>query len=507
MKDYTLNNKKGFVLSEEQNQIVDALVNNDYYFNCAQTGFGKTFSTITAAVHKAIERKEDDLNFILLVPNSAVKAFTDTLQKTLGVPFGIYTATKTRVMKNARFHIFNYSSLSANLFGKNATGTNPEFRKLTELYKSSKLWLIADEAHMLQDPKTNQYKLVKAIRQLFEGVWFLTATPILNNIEGLFYMTDLLRPNYFGNIYSFRNKFCTFEDSIFWKYEYGRKVKVVKKSVNGYKNLDTLKQLFKNISIVRSKYYDVEFIYRSVSLSDESKKYYKRASQGIFSGTKIKGTERTKRKQENHAARLHDLQRVVSNSHPDFKYILDGKTSEKERLLLKTVLEVVEKGEATLIYFSYLETLERVKKMLYSLKGKTAITEIFEISGNVGIRARKNVETAICPGSVTLITSAGTESVNLQKANNLIFYEIPFPLREFIQAAGRITRMDSKYDKFNIYILEAESTIDTYKKNRILSNSLAIKTVLGGSNILPTEILELTAEDQKAMREEYLWHG
>ena len=80
------------------------------------------------------------------------------------------------------------------------------------------------------------------------------------------------------------------------------------------------------------------------------------------------------------------------------------------------------------------------------------------------LHKEKQLKQKLGPRSVTLITSAGTESVNLQRANNLIFYEIPFPLRQFIQACGRITRMDSNYDKFQVYILEAEGTIDTYKK-------------------------------------------
>jgi ERCC4-related helicase len=189
----------------------------------------------------------------------------------------------------------------------------------------------------------------------------------------------------------------------------------------------------------------------------------------------------------------------------DFQSLDKEQLTEKEVLLIETVKEVIDRNEAVLIYFSYLETLERIKYIFSRLKEKFNIPHIFEISGNVSQKARKNVEALIKPRDIVLITSAGTESINLQKANNLIFYEVPFPLREFIQAAGRITRTNSKYTEFSIYVLEAEGTIDTYKKNRILANSVAIKSVLGGSNILPTEVLLLSAEDKKAMKEELLW--
>ena len=139
------------------------------------------------------------------------------------------------------------------------------------------------------------------------------------------------------------------------------------------------------------------------------------------------------------------------------------------------------------------------------MQDKLKIPTIHEVTGKISQKKRRAVEDAIQPRDIVLITSAGTESINLQKANNLIFYEIPFPLREFIQACGRITRTNSTYDKFHIYVLEAEGTIDTYKKNRIMSNSIPIKIVVGGSNILPTEILILSEADKQAQKDQLLW--
>lgn len=510
MTDYTLKNKKGMTLLPEQNEIVEALLNNDYFFNCAQTGLGKTITTITAAVHKATAVGNEDMHFVLLVPNSAVKAFVDVLSRNLGVPYSIYSATTTRSSKGARFHIFNYSTLSTTLRDKSNIDKNQYFQRLKDLYKDhDKLWLIADEAHMLQDPNTYQYSLVRSIRHIFSGIWFLTATPILNDLDGFFYMTDLVRPNYFGNIYRFRNKYTIFEDISFWKTKYGKKIEVKKKNPIGFKNLDDLKVEFSKISIIRSRVYDIDFHYRETKLSKYMGEFYRLAAKGLFSGTVKSGKGRTKDKkrkvQENAAPRLHDLQRVVSNSHVEFKALDDSKITEKELLLVKTIEEVINRDEAVLIYFSYLETLERVKYILNKIKEKYRIYNILEVSGGIPQAVRRTVESAINKRSVVLITSAGTESINLQRSNNLIFYEIPFALREFIQASGRITRMGSEYTKFNIYILEAEGTIDTYKKNRIMANSSAIKAVLGGSNVLPTEVLILSSEDRKAMKEEYLW--
>lgn len=512
--DYSLKHKRDYVLSDDQNEIVDFLLRNPFSFNCAQTGFGKTLTTVTAAIHNAVNNKEKDYHYVLLLPGSAVKAFMDTIQKDLGLPVSLYTATKTKVKSNARFHIFNYSTLGKGLNAKSKAemiknlNSNRFFMSLVKLKNEHpNLWLIADEAHALQDPNTIQYTIVQAIRDWFSGIWFLTATPILNDLEGFFHMVTLVRPDFsYGNIYSFRNKYMIFDSNGgYWKTFRGKKTFKKTNELVGYKNLDVLADRFSEFSIIKTKHYDIEFVTRSTKISPEFSKFYKRAGDGLFSGSATKKGKRSV-KQAHAGARLHDLQQVVSNSHPNFVLNSDpDKVTDKEVLLVNTVKEVIDKGEAMLIYFTYIDSLERVKFILNKLKKKLGITDIYEISGSISVHQRRLVEDNIKPGSVTLITSAGTESVNLQKANNLIFYEIPFPIRQFIQACGRIARFNSAYDKFTVYLLEAEGTIDTYKKNRILANITPIKGVIGDSSTLPTTLLEFSLEEVNIMKNEYLW--
>mgnify|MGYP001222494006 CR=1 FL=1 len=513
LRDYTIENKKGIKLTEAQNEIVDALLNNDIYFNCSQTGIGKTLSTLTAAIYKIFERRDDDIHFVLVIPTSAIKAFSDTFSKQLCIPYNIYTATLTRTMKNARFHIFNYSTIGKNtLTNTGRTDTNAYFESLKKLKSEHQnLWLIADEAHSLQDPNTIQYRFMSEIRPLFIGAWFLTATPILNHLDGFYHMVELAKPGFFGGYFRFRNKYYILQKNTIWLKQKGRKKAKPKQIFEqiGYKNLDILQERFSKISIIKARIYNFTINYRSSKLSESMKRFYADAAAGFFSGKIIdsKKSKKTKKsRQEHHGARLHDLQRVVSNSHKDFKALRDKDSlTEKEVLLMKTIKEVIDKNQAVLVYFSYLETVARVKYIIQRLQKAFNIPTIHEISGKISQKERKLVEDSIKPRDIVLITSAGTESINLQKANNLIFYEIPFPIREFIQACGRIMRMNSEFDEFDIYILEAEGTIDTYKKNRIMANSTPIKVVLGGSNILPTEVLILTEEDKKAMKEELLW--
>ena len=493
------------------------MLNNSHSFLCAQTGLGKTFISITAAIHEIIRHPEQNIHVILMLPNAAVKSFTDTIQNILGLPYDIFTPTSTKMMEGSRFHIFTYSSITKDVMTRVKrdtfvrSGTNPYFERMLNIKKQNpNLILIADEAHVMQDTNTLQYAFMKEIRTMFRTMWFLTATPILNDIDGFYYMNELIRPGFWGNIWQFRANYTVTQPTSYFIYDkkQRRRVEKTASEVIGYKNLDILEQRFNEIAIIRSIEYDLNFIYKSTTMSDHFNKMYTLAAEGLFSGTVKPTTKEGKNKDGEavtHGARLHDLQRVVSNSHKDFKYPDPTDLTDKEVLLIKTIQEVISRNESMLIYFTYRDTLERVKELLKLAQGQLHIPKIHEIHGDIKPAARKAVEKNIKPRDVVLITSAGTESVNLQKANNLIFYEVPFALRHFIQACGRITRTDTKHSTFNAYILEVEDTIDTYKKNRIIANSGVIKSVLGGSNALPTSMLNIRLEDIQQMKNEYLW--
>lgn len=515
--NYTLPNKKNFKLSPEQQDIVEFLLQRDYAMNCSQTGIGKTFSTLTAAIHKILERPQDDIHFILLMPLSAVTAFERELQN-LQLPYNLYSARRTKAMKDARFHIFNYSTLPKDVIKKDrrgnvlGIGTNKYFETFKKLRREHpNLWLIADEAHALQDPTTIQYLFVKEMMPLFCGAWFLTATPLLNDVEGLFHMTELIKPTFWGSLYQFKYTYLVLEEKFRWIYDkrQRRSVKQRELEVVGYKNMEQLAQKFSEVAIIRSLHYNVDFIYKTAQLDAAGESFYKIAAEGLFSGmveSKNK-TQGSKKKVEevDFGSRLHDLQRVVSNSHKDFKRFEDDYITEKEVLLFDTIKEIADREEAQLIYFSYRETLERVKYILSKVKDHYGIKNVYEIHGDIPQKRRKQIEKILGPRDIVLITSAGTESINLQRANNLIFYEIPFALRQFIQACGRITRADSQFERFRVYVLEVENTIDTYKKQRIVANSELIQVTMKGSNLLMTGLLQVSLDDVKAMKDELLW--
>ena len=217
-----------------------------------------------------------------------------------------------------------------------------------------------------------------------------------------------------------------------------------------------------------------------------------------------KGLFMTQETKDVWAARLHQLQRIIDNVH-DEHVTNKNQMSSKERCLMKVVSDLMQKGEPILIYFDYKDALDRISYILNELKVYLNIKQILEVSGDISQKQREKVEEQIDTGTIVLLTQAGTESINLQKANTVIFYDIPFAIQTFIQMVGRVTRMDSKYDHQDIYLIEAEGTSDTYRRILLQMNGQLINQIFGKVNTLPLEMKFIDKNISKQLKNALLW--
>ena len=87
----------------------------------------------------------------------------------------------------------------------------------------------------------------------------------------------------------------------------------------------------------------------------------------------------------------------------------------------------------------------------------------------------------------------------------MIFYDTPFSCLTFIQAVGRVTRMDSKFNEQHIHLIGNTGTIDDYKKALIQINGSLIQAIFGNMETLP---LNLTNTDRtliSQLKQKLLW--
>ena len=478
MIDYTL--VKDFPLMKEQNEMIDFAIRRKEAVISGQTGLGKTYTALTLAMHLMLKYKNTAT--IIVCPPKALISFKRELEEKLKVSYSIVSTNENYIKENCRIVLISNTCLEKAV-------------NLILAYKRSNFSLIGivDESHFLQSTTTKQYKQFHNLRPFFTVLYFLTATSCKNNILGMYNMINLLKPNYLGSLSYFKSRYLIIDR---------RKVKITTKKgdkrqnrieeIVGYKNLEELKRLLDNIIIVRQKEYNLKFQYHSVEPNETEVKAYLEASRGSLS----------EKAEDFWSVRLRDISLVIDNIHPDYP---KQKLSTKERLLLACLKANIEDNKSCIIYCAYIEGVNRIKYLLDLFRSQLGIEDIFVIKGGVSLNERKRIEQVIGVHKPLIITSAGGESINLQRANNIIFYDLPYDISATMQVIGRITRVNTKYDTQYIDILELKGTVDTYKRLCLEKNMKLVETLFGKMNTLPITTYDNEQKFMRSLKNLILW--
>lgn len=218
---------------------------------------------------------------------------------------------------------------------------------------------------------------------------------------------------------------------------------------------------------------------------------YKKAVSGIletYNDRKI--NEEGDKEDKTFSARLLDAQYVLNNSY------------HKKECLLHTLKETTNNG--VLVYGFYYNTVEVLDYVL-----STARIPHKEISGHTTDKQCKQAMEWFNENpndKAIILTSAGAQSINLQSTNNFIFYDLPYTSGQFIQAIGRIIRLGSKYEEFNIYIILSKDTLDEYKYNYLGSNQETLQYIQGNPNLFSADLKNPNSEILKQLRKQMLWN-
>ena len=444
------------------------------------TGLGKTYTAVTLATQLMLKNR--DLVTVIIAPPKALLSFEKELTEKLNVSYSIISTEKTFKNPNSRFILISNTCI------------DKAIPILGNIHKKYKLLGIVDESHNgLQNPKSNMYKQFIQIRKIFCVLYFLTATSCKNNIEGMYWMISLLNPQLLGSWTNFRYNFLVINRKQITQTTKNRnKVKRNIEEIVGYKNIELLQKILSDIIIVRQKEYNLEFTYHKTYLNDIETSNYLKASGGNIS-------EKAK---DFWSVRLRDITFVVDNVAENIQL---EQISNKEKLLLKVLLNNIKNNRPTIIYCEYINVLERLNNLINIFKRDLGITNTLIIKGGVSMSERKKIQDIISVDKPLLITSAGGESINLQKANSIIFYDLPYDIAKIMQIIGRITRVDTKFDKQYIDIIEAFGTTDTYKRLCMEKNMKLIESLFGKMNTLPYSTYDNEQKFMSTLRKSLLW--
>ncbi|BEP17366.1 helicase-related protein [Pyrofollis japonicus] len=184
---------------------------------------------------------------------------------------------------------------------------------------------------------------------------------------------------------------------------------------------------------------------------------------------------------------------------------LAAKIEEDGESKLKALVDIIEKhvseGRRVVVFTEYRDTLEYLYERLKGLSVGGRELRIRCISGAAyGPCSRQNIEiikSELEAGDldVVLATDVASEGLNLQHANVLINYDVPWSPVKLEQRIGRIWRLGQR-NEVEIYSLFRSASIDYVLVEKLYSKILAIHEATGTSRPIIGAKAELYAEGE-----------
>lgn len=482
-------NLGGIEIQPDQVEGINFLLSNQSAVLAFQTGLGKTLTLLVAC--KILVDKFPKARIVIVAPVRAKKAFIRE------IPRVGFNPEEVGVISTDEF---NYDVDKNKVFFFTDTNVEKYIDIVAEIAaREFKIVLAIDEAHKLADNASKFSKTMSKVKAVSTIIWLSTATPLINNLDGLYNIVNFARPKFLGTKTDFDNRYTKWHlESIYVKGGKKQKIKVL----DGYKNLNELNQRLKSIIIVRSKQYNLKFSNQFREMSDEESKVYETVSSGILN---IEEDER------NFSKRMSDLQRFIDGAYGDdesLKQLAEQSgaiSSTKESILIDTLKAALKQKLSVIIYTDYKDTVEKLHKTLKAHRVEIGLGRIYEITGAIDIKTRESVEERIAQNDIVIITSAGTESINLQRCSCVIFYDIPFSTKQIIQCVGRVCRRDTKHLYQYIILMGLKGTIDEYKYLLFQTHLNVVQQALGIGNDLPLDTMGVDQKMIKELREKLLW--
>ncbi|MFP5275170.1 DEAD/DEAH box helicase [Coleofasciculus sp.] len=413
-------------------------------------------------------------SLLILTPASLVSQWQQELQ----TKFGIDTITsddKQLQLNRSEFWSTNNRLIASLNTAKSAN----HFHLVT-----ARNWdlVIVDEAHHLKNRSTLNWKLVNALNKRF--ILMLTATPVQNSLVELFNLLTLLKPGLLKTEAAFKKEYVS--------------------SKNGRvpKNPEKLRQLMREVMVRNTRsLVDVQLPKRfattiTVTPSQSEEKLYQDLTEYLRSW-EITESDSGKTKKLDKFSRTNLLMRAGSSPQAladSLKNLAKKFPSDELKRLTRRASQIkkVEKALAlvdllkkstqkTIVFTTHRATSAYLAKTL-----EQADISFAQFLGDMSLKEKDAaIEAFRDRVSVLLASETGGEGRNIQFANAIVNYDLPWNPMKIEQRIGRIHRIGQQQDVF-IFNFCLQDSIEEYIL-RILHDKInmfelvvgEIETILG----------------------------
>jgi SNF2 family DNA or RNA helicase len=305
--------------------------------------------------------------------------------------------------------------------------------------------LVVDEAHRLKNSATANFQAVKKIDSDF--LLLLTATPMQNNLKELYNLIELVDFRVFGSFTNFKEQFVEEDDSS--------------------KNMDQLQRVLARV-MIRNKKSQIEATLPErivelipVKLSPSENDLYEGVNEYI------KGEYNRRRLNKVSILSLITLQREICSSSFAARGTLEhmglldlaelaAQISQNEKA--SAVEKILAAGEGKAIIFTEFKATQAYLLSFLEQHGVPALCYNGDMRPWDRVYTRHLFQEQY---PVLISTEAGGEGVNLQKANVVINYDLPWNPMRVEQRIGRVHRLGQE-KTVKIYNLFAKNTVEEF---------------------------------------------
>ena len=308
-------------------------------------------------------------------------------------------------------------------------------------------FIILDEAQRIKNFETATARSIKQLRKKHALV--ITGTPIENRLVDLFSIMDFLDPYFLAPLWEFSYQHCFFDHD-------------QKNKITGYYNLQSLKERLQPILLRRTKREVIEELPNltqidiPVALHPDQAEMHAGFAAGISAILRKKFITPY---DMNRLMMLLNQMRMVCNS----TFLIDQETNvspklEELRDILLEKLDLKESDRKVLIFSEWVRMHGLIGKLLREIG-----IPFVELNGKVPVAKRQalvdkfNSDPTV---KVFLSTEAGGAGLNLQVADTVINFELPWNPAKKNQRIGRIDRLGQEADQLTVINLITRDSIE-----------------------------------------------
>ncbi|MBS4176360.1 DEAD/DEAH box helicase [Lederbergia citrea] len=349
--------------------------------------------------------------------------------------------------------------------------------------------IIIDEAHKLKNHKTKNYEFVQSLKKKF--CLLLTATPIQNRIEEIFYLVSLLKPGHLGSqsgfLEKYKNKQLSVQEDEYLKALVNKVMIRNRRADTGIewteRHVETIpieftkeeRELYDAIEVLKNT--ETEFAAHGFSLITLKREACS-SREAVFYTLKNMFNKH-ENPSEDYMNKLQYLQKKIEAVTQNSKAV---KTLELIQAIDDKVIIFTE-YRATQLYLQWYLQQHGIRSVPFRggfKRGKKDwMREVF-----------KN------QAQVLIATEAGGEGINLQFCNHVINFDLPWNPMRLEQRIGRIHRLGQEKD-VHIYNYAIKDTIEEHILKLLYEKIKLFERVVG-------ELDEILKQVDFRNMEEYL---